>query len=108
VCLHADARKIANFVRANLWNEERQRLLRSYLNGPSDVEGFADDYAYLISGLLDLYGASGETQWLDFAQQLQQKQDELFWDDTAGKSCMLKCCSAVHGALKHCIGCFCF
>ena len=86
VFLHADARKIANFVRANLWDEERQRLLRSYLNGPSDVEGFADDYAYLISGLLDLYGASGETQWLAFAQQLQQKQDKLFWDGTAGRS----------------------
>lgn len=71
-------------MRANLWDEQRQRLLRSFLNGPSDVEGFADDYAFVISGLLDLYGASGETPWLAFAQQLQQKQDELFWDDTAG------------------------
>ncbi len=81
----ADARKIANFVRANLWDEQRQRLLRSFLNGPSDVEGFADDYSFVISGLLDLYSASGETQWLAFAQQLQQKQDELFWDDKAGR-----------------------
>ncbi|CAL5218409.1 g85 [Coccomyxa viridis] len=79
-----DAKQIARFVRANLWDEQRQRLLRSFLNGPSDVEGFADDYAFVISGLLDLYSASGETQWLAFAQQLQQKQDELFWDDTAG------------------------
>ena len=71
-------------MQAHLWDGQRQRLLRSYLNGPSDVEGFADDYACLISGLLDLYSASGETQWLALMQQLQQKQDELFWDDTAG------------------------
>ena len=71
-------------MQAHLWDGQRQRLLRSYLNGPSDVEGFADDYAFLVSGLLDLYSASGETQWLTLAQQLQQKQDELFWDDTAG------------------------
>lgn len=82
--MRADAKRIASFVRANLWDEQRQRLLRSFLNGPSDVEGFADDYAYLISGLLDLYSACGETQWLAFAQQLQRTQDTLFWDDTAG------------------------
>ena len=83
--LFADARKIATFIRANLWDEQRQRLLRSFLNGPSDVEGFADDYAFVISGLLELYSTSGETQWLAFAQQLQQKQDELFWDETGGR-----------------------
>ena len=82
--MFADAEKMANFVKAHLWDSQKQRLLRSFLSGPSDVEGFADDYAYLISGLLDLHSATGETQWLAFAQQLQQKQDELFWDDTAG------------------------
>ena len=82
--MRADAEKIAEFVKASLWDGQKQRLLRSYLSGPSDVEGFADDYAYLISGLLDLHSVTGETEWLAFAQQLQQKQDELFWDDTAG------------------------
>ena len=72
-------------MKANLWDEQRQRLLRSYLDGPSDVEGFADDYSFVISGLLDLFGASGEIQWLAFAQQLQRTQDELFWDGTAGR-----------------------
>ena len=80
----ADAEEIARFVKANLWDGQKQRLLRSFLSGPSDVEGFADDYAYLISGLLDLHSVTGGTEWLAFAQQLQQKQDELFWDDTAG------------------------
>ena len=57
----ADAEEIARFVKANLWDGQKQRLLRSFLSGPSDVEGFADDYAYLISGLLDLHSVTGGT-----------------------------------------------
>ena len=44
------------------------------------TEGFADDYAFLIRGLLDLYEAGQEVRWLEWAWQLQQKMDELFWD----------------------------
>ena len=51
---------------------------------PPTWDGFADDYAHLISGLLDLYGASGTTGWLRFALRLQAAQDELFWDERAG------------------------
>ena len=47
--------------------------------------GFADDYSYLIAGLLDLFGASGNVRWLRFALRLQEVQDKLFWDDAAGK-----------------------
>lgn len=83
-CCVADATMAAEFVRDNLWDEQRQRLRRSYRTGPSDVEGFADDYANLISGLLDLHAASGDTQWLKLSIKLQAVQDELFWDDTAG------------------------
>ncbi len=33
--------------------------------------GFADDYAFLISGLLDLYEAGGGRRWLEWAVRLQ-------------------------------------
>ena len=36
-------------------------------------------------GLLQLYSATGDTQWLDWSQQLQASLDELFWDDASGK-----------------------
>jgi uncharacterized protein YyaL (SSP411 family) len=43
------------------------------------VEGFADDYAFVVQGLLDLYEASFDVEWLKFAKQLQEMQDSLFF-----------------------------
>jgi uncharacterized protein YyaL (SSP411 family) len=48
------------------------------------VEGFADDYAFLIQGLLDLYEASFDVDWLRFAMELQETQDRLFFDEERG------------------------
>ena len=45
----------AEFARAKLWDPETKRLRRSFRVGPSAAQGFADDYAYMIAGLLDLY-----------------------------------------------------
>src|SRR5438874_129184 len=75
------ARRAANFVRANLWDESKKTLYRSYRGGRGDVEGFADDYAFVIQGLLDLYGASFDVEWLKFAIELQETQDRLFFDE---------------------------
>lgn len=46
--------------------------------------GFADDYAFLIQGLLDLYEASFDSGRLAQAVALQDRQDATFWDDEAG------------------------
>ena len=48
------------------------------------MEGFADDYAFLIGGLLDLFEACQESEWLEWACLLQQKMVELFWDESKG------------------------
>ena len=58
-------------------------MLRSYREGPSSVEGFTEDYAFLIQGLLDLYEATFDPTWVEWAAQLQARQDELFWDTKA-------------------------
>ena len=42
-------------MRDKLWDPKACRLRRSFRLGPSAAAGYADDYAYLISGLLDLY-----------------------------------------------------
>ena len=68
----------ADFIRNNLYQVSNDRLLRSYRNGSSQVEGFLQDYAYLIQGLLDLYEASFDIHWLQWALRLQEKQDILF------------------------------
>lgn len=76
--------KVADFVEQQLWDESSQRLRRSFCRNPSAVQGFADDYSFLISGLLELYQVTGETKWLQWCQKLQATLDELFWDETSG------------------------
>jgi uncharacterized protein YyaL (SSP411 family) len=44
------------------------------------IDGYAEDYASMIFGLLELFQASGEADWLEWAITLQRRQDELFWD----------------------------
>jgi hypothetical protein len=48
------------------------------------VEGYAEDYAYLIFGLLELFQADGEPSWLEWALTLQRRLDALFWDPVEG------------------------
>jgi uncharacterized protein len=73
-----------SFLRANLYDPSGKILYRSYREGRSNVEGFADDYALVIQGLLDLYEASFDIEWLKFAIQLQETQDRLFFDQRNG------------------------
>ncbi len=78
------ANNAADFVKEKLYRAETNTLRRSYREGTSEVEGFADDYAFLIAGLLDLYEASFDTSRIAWALQLQERQNELFWDEKAG------------------------
>jgi uncharacterized protein YyaL (SSP411 family) len=48
------------------------------------VEGFADDYAFVIQGLLDLYEASFDVAWLRWAVEVQETLDRLFFDQERG------------------------
>ncbi|MEP6821259.1 MAG: thioredoxin domain-containing protein [Chthoniobacterales bacterium] len=78
------ADKAADFLREKLYQIDTHTLRRSYREGAGDVEGFATDYAFLIQGLLDLYETSFDTSRLEWALQLQARQDELFRDGKAG------------------------
>jgi uncharacterized protein YyaL (SSP411 family) len=82
-CLES-AMRAARFLRTNLYDEKNKVLYRSYRDGRGDVEGFADDYAFVIQGLLDLYQASFDVEWLKFAVELQETQDRLFFDEKSG------------------------
>jgi uncharacterized protein YyaL (SSP411 family) len=76
--------RAASFAQKNLYDESKKSLVRNYREGRSQVEGFADDYAFLIQGLLDLYEASFDVSWLKFAIELQATQDRLFLDEKNG------------------------
>ncbi|KAL1894869.1 hypothetical protein Sste5346_005556 [Sporothrix stenoceras] len=75
------ARDAAQFLRENLWDSKDKKLYRVFVNGKrEDVLAFAEDYAYLIEGLLELYLATGESEWLEWADELQKQQIDLFYD----------------------------
>jgi hypothetical protein len=80
----ASARAAASFIRTRMWDQAGARLFRRYRDGEAAVDAFAEDYACLIFGLLELYQADGGPSWLEWAVQLQRRQDALFWDDRAG------------------------
>jgi len=78
------ATRAAKFLQTDLYDPSRKILYRNYRGDRSDIEAFADDYAFVIQGLLDLYEASFDVEWLKFAVQLQETQDRLFFDEKNG------------------------
>jgi uncharacterized protein len=78
------ASRAAAFVERELYDAATGLLFRAWRQGRGSAAGFAEDYSYLIQGLLDLYEASFDVRWLRWAAALQAKMDELFWDDADG------------------------
>jgi hypothetical protein len=78
------AQNAAHFVRKTLWNAETGTLLRRYRDGHAAIHGYAEDYAFLIWGLLELFQSDADAEWLEWALTLQTRQDELFWDAESG------------------------
>jgi uncharacterized protein len=78
------ARRAAVFIRDRMWNADTRTLLRRYRRGEASIEAYAEDYAYLIFGLLELFQADPDPAWLEWAEVLERRQDELFWDEVAG------------------------
>src|SRR6267143_449158 len=75
------AQRIASFLQNQLYSGS---LLRSYRQGPGTVPGFAEDYAFLIQGLFDLYEADFDYQWLRWAIELQSEFEKRFADPAGG------------------------
>ena len=78
------ARAAADFIRATMWSQPTGQLFRRYRDGQTAIPAYAEDYACLIFGLLELFQADADPRWLAWALQLQQRQDALFWDESDG------------------------
>ncbi|KAG0724241.1 Spermatogenesis-associated protein 20 [Chionoecetes opilio] len=79
------ALQAASFIKTHLYKDGK--LLRAAYASPaggvslgSEIEGFVDDYAWLVRGCLTLYEVTLDTAWLALAEKLQDTQDTLFWD----------------------------
>jgi uncharacterized protein YyaL (SSP411 family) len=73
------AQRGATFIWDHQWSDGG--LLRIYKDGESKIHGCLDDYAYFLQGLLSLYEASFEIEWIDKARKVADKMVEEFWDD---------------------------
>ena len=69
------------FVRDRLWDEASGCLLRRYRAGDAAIPAYAEDYASLVWGLVELVETTGDANTLEWAVRLQARQDALFWDD---------------------------
>ncbi len=80
---YADAaRANARFLRDNL--QQHGRLLHSYKDGAARIDGFLEDYAFLIDGLLALYRATFEPEWIVWAGDLARRAVDDFYDADEG------------------------
>jgi uncharacterized protein YyaL (SSP411 family) len=72
----------ADFIIDNLY--ENSRLLHRYRDGEAAIKANLDDYAFFIYGLLDLYEASFDLKYLEFAIELNNTLLNHFWDGENG------------------------
>jgi uncharacterized protein YyaL (SSP411 family) len=75
------ARRAATFLLETLIVDDR--LLHGYRAGRSRLLGYIDDYANLAWGLIELFEATFEMEWLVRARWVTDRMIELFWDDAA-------------------------
>jgi uncharacterized protein YyaL (SSP411 family) len=77
------ASRCADFVLSSMRDRDA-RLLHRYRDGDAAVRAHADDYAFLIWGLLELYEATFEPRHLEAAIALNGQFLSRFWDDDGG------------------------
>lgn len=78
------AERAAAFVLKELRRPDG-RLLHAWCDGAaSPAPAYADDYAFLIWGLLELYEATFQTGYLESALQLNELLLTHYWDHEAG------------------------
>jgi uncharacterized protein len=73
----------ADFVLGRM-RDRRGQLLHRWRDGEAGIPAFADDYAFLALGLLELYAAGFDTRRLEAAIEITDDFVARFWDDAAG------------------------
>jgi uncharacterized protein YyaL (SSP411 family) len=76
------ARNNARFILQELYRDGL--LLRTWKDGEAKLNGYLEDYAFFIDGLLSLFEATGEFEWFDSALALARTMIDEFWDEAEG------------------------
>ncbi len=76
------ARRNGDFLLNNLMKEGR--MLRTYKDDQAKLNGYLEDYAFVIEGLLALYEATFDLKYFETARGLADTLIGQFWDDSEG------------------------
>ena len=75
--------KAADFLLGNM-KDKKGNLYHRYAKGEKAVEGFLDDYAFLVFGLTEIYEACFNERYLQAALELTDAMVARFWDENEG------------------------
>ena len=78
------AEKACRFITDKLYTSNKGTLLHRYRDGDARFEGTLDDFAFLISGLIDLYETLFDVKYLEQALELNKITISNFYDNDKG------------------------
>ena len=77
------ALKNAHFILSNLWAPEGH-LWHNYKNNKASINGYLEDYCFVIEAFIKLYEVTLEENWLQHAKQLTDYSFDHFYDEKLG------------------------
>ncbi len=76
--------KAADFLLTRMRTHEGRLLRTTGAGAQPKLNGYLEDYAYLIDALVSLYEATFEPRWVVASEELANVMVEQFWDDAEG------------------------
>ena len=74
----------AEFLLMHMRSPEGRLLRTTGAGGKPKLNGYLEDYSYLIDALVSLYETTFEPRWIKAAQELAQVMIDQFWDPLDG------------------------
>lgn len=79
-----EALSILRFVESEFLDEGELRLLHTWKDGLAKIDGFLEDYAFLIKAYLSVYRVTFDSSYLQKAKELTFQTMDRFYDDKSG------------------------
>jgi len=77
------AEKAFRFIKKYMMTDKGE-ILHRYRKGQANIQGFVDDYTFLIFGLIELYQANYNPKYLKISLEINKYLLNHFWDKSNG------------------------
>jgi len=74
----------ADFILAKMRTPDGRFLRTSFAGSEAKLNGYLEDYAYLLDGLVGLYEATFDSRWIEASLDLARIMIDEFWDERVG------------------------